>query len=145
MIEAKACRTFIKVYYLFKSERLSANIKLTLHKTLISSVITYANPAWKFAADTHLLNSQRLQNKVFRKIGNFPRRTSIRDLHFAFHLPYVYDYITDLRRQQAKVIRNHCNENVRNVGKAKPTTGNTRGLNLAAVKNTTVQVSRLLL
>jgi hypothetical protein len=31
VIEAKALRTFIRVYFLFKSERLSANIKLTLH------------------------------------------------------------------------------------------------------------------
>jgi hypothetical protein len=30
MTEAKAFRTFIKIYSLFKSERLSANIKLTL-------------------------------------------------------------------------------------------------------------------
>jgi hypothetical protein len=33
MIEAKAF-TFIRVYSLFKSEWLSANIKLTLHKAL---------------------------------------------------------------------------------------------------------------
>jgi hypothetical protein len=31
MIEAKAFRTFIRIYSLFKSERLSSNIKLTLH------------------------------------------------------------------------------------------------------------------
>jgi hypothetical protein len=30
-IEAKAFRTFIRMYSLLKSERLSANIKLTLH------------------------------------------------------------------------------------------------------------------
>jgi hypothetical protein len=40
MIEAQAFRTFIRVYSLFKSERLSANIKLTLHKALIRSVMT---------------------------------------------------------------------------------------------------------
>jgi hypothetical protein len=49
MIEAKAFRTFIRVYSLFKSERLSAKIKLTLHKALIISVMTYASPAWEFA------------------------------------------------------------------------------------------------
>jgi hypothetical protein len=36
MIEAKAFGTFIRIYSLFKSERLNANIKLTLHKALIS-------------------------------------------------------------------------------------------------------------
>jgi hypothetical protein len=41
MIEAKAFRKFIRIYSLFKSERLSANIKLTLHKALIRSVMTY--------------------------------------------------------------------------------------------------------
>jgi hypothetical protein len=44
MIEAKAFRTFIRLYSLFKSERLSVNIKLTLHKALIRSVISYAIP-----------------------------------------------------------------------------------------------------
>jgi hypothetical protein len=40
MIEAKAFRTFISAYSLFRSERLSANIKLTLHKAHIRSVMT---------------------------------------------------------------------------------------------------------
>jgi hypothetical protein len=54
MIEAKAFRTFIRIYTLFKCERLSSNIKLTLHKALIKSVITYAYPTWKLATDTYL-------------------------------------------------------------------------------------------
>jgi hypothetical protein len=44
-IEAKAFRRFVIIYSLFKSERLSANIKLTLHKALIRSVMAYACPA----------------------------------------------------------------------------------------------------
>jgi hypothetical protein len=112
MIEAKAFRTFLRVYSLFKSERLSTNIKLTLHKALIRSVI----PAWESAADTHVLKLQRLQNKVLRTIGNFPRRTPVRELRTAFNIPYVYDFITRLCRQQPEVILNHDNENVRNIG-----------------------------
>jgi hypothetical protein len=46
MIEDKAIRAFIRIYSLFKSERLNANIKLTLHKPLIRSIMTYASPAW---------------------------------------------------------------------------------------------------
>jgi hypothetical protein len=91
MIEAKAFRTFIRMYLLFKDEHLSANIKLTLHKALIRLVITYACPAWEIAADTHLLKYQRLQNKVLRTIGNFPRCPPVRYLHIAFNLPYAYD------------------------------------------------------
>jgi hypothetical protein len=47
MIKAKAFRTFIRLYTLFTSERLSANIILTLHKALIRSVMTYAFPPGK--------------------------------------------------------------------------------------------------
>jgi hypothetical protein len=115
MIKAKAFRTFIRIYSLFKSERLSANIKLTLHKALIRSVLTYACPTWDFAADTHLMKLQRLQNKAFRTIGNFPRRTPVRELHKAFSIPYIYNYITKLSRQQAEVVQNHENVNVRNI------------------------------
>jgi hypothetical protein len=53
MIEFKAFRTFIRISSVFKSRGLSANIKLILHKALRMSVITYACPAWEFAADRH--------------------------------------------------------------------------------------------
>jgi hypothetical protein len=59
---------------------------------------------------------QRLQNKVLRTIGNFPRRTPIRELHKAFSIPYIYDYIKKLYRQQAEIIQNHENVNVGNIG-----------------------------
>jgi hypothetical protein len=111
MIEAKAFRTFITIYSLFKSEPISPKIKLTLHKALIRSVMTYACPAWEFAAECHLLKFQILQNKVLRTIGYCPKRTSVRDMHKAFHMPYVYDYIIKSCRKQTEVIQNHENEN----------------------------------
>jgi hypothetical protein len=78
--------------------------------------MTYASPAWEFAADIHLMKLQRLQNKVLRTIGNYPRRTSVRDLHLAFQIPFIYDYITKLCRQQAEIIQNYDNENFRTGG-----------------------------
>jgi hypothetical protein len=78
--------------------------------------MTYACPAWESAADTHLLKLQLLQNMVLRTIGNFPRRTPVRELHTAFNILYVYDFITKLCRQQAEGILNDDNENVRNIG-----------------------------
>jgi hypothetical protein len=90
-IEAKASRTFIRIYPLFKSERLSANIKLTLHKALIRSAMTYACPAWEFAAETHLLKLQCVQNRVLCTIGNFPRGTPVRDMHvFFIGTPFLF-------------------------------------------------------
>jgi hypothetical protein len=67
--------------------------------------MTYACPAWEFAADSHLLKLQRLQKKILRTIGKFPRRTPICDLYIALKLPYIYDYITKLYRQPAEVIK----------------------------------------
>jgi hypothetical protein len=82
--------------------------------------MTYACPAWEFAADNHLLKLQRLQNKFLRTIDNIPRCTPVRDLHMVFKLTYVYDYITKLCSQQAEVIQNHENANVCNIGQGEP-------------------------
>jgi hypothetical protein len=89
MFEAKDFRTLAGMCSLFKKERLSANIKRTLHKAPIRSIMIYACPAWELAEDTYLLTLQRMQNKVICTIGNFPRRTPVRDLHTAFNLPCV--------------------------------------------------------
>jgi hypothetical protein len=78
--------------------------------------MTYACPAWEFVAECHLLKLQRLQNKVLCTIGNFPKRTSVCNMHKAFHISYVCNYITKSCRQQAEVIQNHENETVRYIG-----------------------------
>jgi hypothetical protein len=93
-IEANSFRIFIKLYCLFKSEQIGANIKLTPHKALIRSIMTHACNAWEFAAEMRLLKLECLQNKVLNTIGNFLRVTSVRDMHVAFCVLYVYDYIT---------------------------------------------------
>jgi hypothetical protein len=100
-VEAKACRTFIRICSLFKSDRLNANLKLTLYKALIRSLMTYACPAWEFAADTHLLKFQHLQNKVLRINGKFPRHTLIGDSPTAF---LVYSYLLHREIVQATSI-----------------------------------------
>jgi hypothetical protein len=78
--------------------------------------MTCACPAWELAADVRLIKLQRLQNKVLRTIGNFPRPTPVREMHMVFHSLYVHDYMTKLCRRRAEVILNHGNKNVRNIG-----------------------------
>jgi hypothetical protein len=58
--------------------------------------MTYACPAWEFVAETHLLKFLRMQNMVLRTIGNFPRHISFRDMHVAFQVPYICEYIRKL-------------------------------------------------
>jgi hypothetical protein len=60
--------------------------------------MAYAWPAWELAADIYILKLQRLI-KVLRTTGNFSRRTTVRDLHTAFNLRYVYEYMAKLYRQ----------------------------------------------
>jgi hypothetical protein len=59
---------------------------------------------------------QRFQNRVLCAIGKLDRSTPVRDLHLAFNIPYVYDYITKLCRRQAEIILNYENPNVRAIG-----------------------------
>jgi hypothetical protein len=41
------------------------------------------------------------------------------DMHKAFHMLYVYDCITKSCRQQAEIVQNHKNENLRYNGQGK--------------------------
>jgi hypothetical protein len=61
------------------------------------------------------LKLQRLQNKVLLTNGIVPRRTPTRDLYMAFKIPYIYDFITKLCRQQATVILHHENVYIRGI------------------------------
>jgi hypothetical protein len=130
MTEAKAFIKFIRIYSLFKSESVSASIKLNFHTTLMRSVMTYACPSWELAADTYLLKLQHVQNRVLRTAGNLPRCTPVHDLHTVFNLPYVYDYITKLCRQQAEDMQNHENEHVHNKGQGEARHRKYKRLNL---------------
>jgi hypothetical protein len=89
----------------------------SLEAALIRSVMTC--PPWEFTADNHFLKLQHLQNKVLRTIGNFPRCTLVCNMHMAFSVPYVYDYITKSCRQQAQVIPNYENDCVHSTGQGK--------------------------
>jgi hypothetical protein len=79
-----------------------------------------------------------MENKSLRTAGNFPRRTSICDLHADSHLLHMRDlvirFLQDLRISTSP-----------SQDKAKPSTENARGLNLGegGFKPTSVQVTKL--
>jgi hypothetical protein len=103
--------------------------------------MTYACPTWEYASNAHLLNFQRLQNKVLHAIGNLDRCTSVRELQVTFKIPYVYDYTTKLCRTRTEVILNHVHLMYVELCKEQSCIGSRSGLNLAAVKSTTVQLT----
>jgi hypothetical protein len=110
MIEAKAFRTLLE-----STPYSSSNVKLTLHKALIRSVMPYACPAWELAAHIYLLKLQRQRNKVFRTTGNFPRCTPVRDLHTAQPSVCIRLY-NKIMQATSRNMQNHENEHVRSIG-----------------------------
>jgi hypothetical protein len=106
--------------------------------------MTYDCPAWKFVAEIHLLELQRVQNKILVTISNFPRHTSVRDTHVLsmFHTFTItlQSYAED--EQKSFIIMKMKMYAI--LDKVKPHTENIKGLNLAAVIYTMVQVSILL-
>jgi hypothetical protein len=107
---------YVRTYSLFKSGHLSTNIKLTLYKALIRSVMTYACPTREYAADAHLLKLHCLQNRVLHATANLLRCIIACKLHMVFQTPYMYDRITKLCSIHAEVILNHANPNVCGIG-----------------------------
>jgi hypothetical protein len=105
MIEAKAFRTFIRIYSLLKSERLSAKSKLTLHKALLRTVITYSCPAWELALETYLLKLQRLENKVLCNIGNFPRSAICTQLSVFHMCRIIYQNCSETKQKSYITMR----------------------------------------
>jgi hypothetical protein len=75
--------------------------------------MTYAHPTPEYVADAHLLSLQRLQKRVLHAIGNLDECTEICELHVAFKIPYVCDYITKLCRTEIEVILSHVNPKIR--------------------------------
>jgi hypothetical protein len=77
-------------------------------------------------------------------LRNLPNRPLVHLMHLFNHcqIPYVHDYMTKWCRRQAEVILNQENTNVRAIVQGEVMHRKyTRGLNLAAVMPTTVQVS----
>lgn len=60
----------------------------------------YARSTSKYATDIQLFQFQRLEKRVLCAIANFNRRISVREIHMALRIPYVYGCITKLRRKQ---------------------------------------------
>jgi hypothetical protein len=114
--ESKAFRIFIRIYSIFIRECLSANVKITLHKALIRSVMTYACSAWELEANTYLFKFAAPAKQDYSLHWKFSEVHSGPRFVHGSNLPYVYDYVTKFCRQQEEVIRNHENQHVRSIG-----------------------------
>jgi hypothetical protein len=97
---------------------------------VIRLVVTYACPTWEYAADAHLLKLQRLQSRVLRAIGDLDGCPPVRELHVAFKILYLYEYITKLSRTQAEAILNDVNRHIHDTGQGEARHGKYKRLKL---------------
>jgi hypothetical protein len=111
----KALHMYMRTYFLFKSERLNTNIRLTLYKVLIRSVMTCLAHLGVYSGWSPL-EQHHLQKRVLHTIGNFDRCTLVCKMLMAFKIPYVYDCISKLFRMQVGVILNHQHSIVHGTG-----------------------------
>jgi hypothetical protein len=78
--EAKALKKFLRVCSVFKSERFSAIIKLTLYAEFTRSSSDLCLPCLGICGRHPSLKLQCLQNKVLHTIVNFQRCTPVLNL-----------------------------------------------------------------
>jgi hypothetical protein len=77
----KATSTLCNIFLLLTwHSTLSQTSKLTLHKLLIRSLLTYATPVCNTTCDSNYLKLQVAQNKSLRVIGVYPRENPISNL-----------------------------------------------------------------
>jgi hypothetical protein len=67
---------------------------------------------WEYVGDCHLLKLEHLQKRVLYGTENLDGCTPVCELHMAFKMPYLCDYIIKLCWTQSEVILNHVNLNV---------------------------------
>lgn len=99
-IEAKASRTFMRVCFLFESQRLRTDIGLNVYRALVRSVLTHVCPAWEFCGRRCGFETAGTAKQGLPNNARFAR-TWIRSQNY---------------NQQAQVVQNHENDNVRNTG-----------------------------
>lgn len=106
----KALETFIQLYSLFAPEsKLNTKNKLTLYKQYILPIMLYRATTWGLAAETHIKQLERLQNRILRKCTDAPwliRNTTIRrDLE----MPTITEHINIQKEALIQDTTNHIN------------------------------------
>lgn len=85
------------IYPIFnKTSTLSVKNKLTLYKSCLRPIITYACPIFNIMSKTKLNKLQILQNIALRIVGNYEQSTRISKIHEELAVEYLSTYIQKL-------------------------------------------------
>lgn len=92
----KTYATLSKLYPLCnRRSLLTTENKLTLYKTILRPIMTYACAVWNIISDSQCARLQRTQNKLLRLLTNSNRYITITELHRLTGLPLIRDFITE--------------------------------------------------
>jgi hypothetical protein len=100
---------------LTRDSTLSLHNKLTLYKLMIRPVLTYVAPIWSNTSSSNYRHLQLLQSKCLRVIGNYSRRTPIPNLHSAFNVEPIQEFIYCLMEKFFHNCSTHLNPLVRQI------------------------------
>lgn len=78
--------------------KLSKENKLTIYKTTIRPILTYAAPVWSSMCNSNFSSLQIIQNKSLRIVTSYPRYTPIGLLHDMTDMVTLKQFITDLTK-----------------------------------------------
>jgi hypothetical protein len=104
-----------------KSSAIDINLDLTIYKTLIRPIITYAAPAWGYAPKTHLNKLQVFQNKLLRIITKLPRVTPTDILHEQTAMETIKNHVRELAQKLYIKSQFSDNSQIRQLGQYDPT------------------------
>ena len=103
-----------------KSSPININLALTIYKSLIRSILTYAAPAWGYAAKTHINKLQLFQNKVLRIITKLPRVTPIDTLHEQTGIETIQTHVSRIATKLYLKSQLSDNSQIRQLGQYNP-------------------------
>lgn len=117
---SKARKAVSSLYcFLKRSSHVPLKSKITIYKSYIRPLLTYACPAYAHIAKTHLNKLQVQQNKTLRMTLNAPYRTRISKLHGSACVSLMEEYIGKLTDNFYKRCNYSENPLIKRLGVAK--------------------------
>jgi hypothetical protein len=100
-----------------KNSSASLKSKLTIYKSYIRPILTYACPIFSNCPKTHFNRLQIMQNKCLRMVLSAPYYTRVTELHHDAKVPYIRNYVNTLTENFYRKAEFHQNNLVNSLGK----------------------------
>ena len=114
---AKANKAIAALYCIFKKNSpASLHSKLTIYRSYIRPILTYACPVFQNCPKTHFKKLQTFQNKCLRMALSAPYFTRITVLHRESNIPYIQSYVNDITERFYSSANSNKNELISSLG-----------------------------